>query len=222
MSLAKCEYLLVELGGLEPPHPPPPTEGSTSAAVCMCRSASQGVRSGPLRIPGLVAVLSCCNCSALASPRASTPGGTGCQTQPPRCLTARVSSTRLRFPLQLTRPPHSRHDRPRDGMGGEGWRAWCTGLVHQASMITSWPTPGADGVMQAEADDAAIVGVERPTGGGPSTGPKASISGFHRLDQLRPGPESSAPSPSRPGPDRWWPACPASRSWSCCFHCLRS
>ena len=50
---------LVELGGLEPPTPCLQTEGSTSAAVCMCRSASQGVRSGP---PGSwpVAVLSCC------------------------------------------------------------------------------------------------------------------------------------------------------------------
>jgi hypothetical protein len=49
----------VELGGLEPPTPCLQTEGNTSTAVCMCRSASQGVCTSP---PGSwpVAVLSCC------------------------------------------------------------------------------------------------------------------------------------------------------------------
>jgi hypothetical protein len=44
---------------------------------------------------------------------------------------------------------------------------------------------GVDGVMQAEADDTVIVRVEGPGGSSPRTGPKASMSGFQRLAQLR-------------------------------------
>ena len=57
-------FCLVELRGLEPLTPCLQTEGSTSTAVCLCRSASQGVRSGP---PGSwpVAVLSCCTVQPL-------------------------------------------------------------------------------------------------------------------------------------------------------------
>ena len=55
--------------------------------------------------------------------------------------------------------------------------------------------------------------------GVPSTGPKASMSGFHRLAQLRPGAVVRAiVSPA--GPGSMVAACTASRSWSRCFHAL--
>ena len=62
----RLAFSQVELGGLEPPTPCLQTEGKTSTAVCMCRSASQSVHTSP---PGSwpVAVLSCCTVQPLAS-----------------------------------------------------------------------------------------------------------------------------------------------------------
>src|SRR5215467_16037906 len=97
--------------------------------------------------------------------------------------------------------------------------------VHQASMITSWAIPVSMVSCRARLTIRSSCGWNGRAGSSPSTGPKASMSGFHRLAQLRPGPVVSAMvSPAGPGlarPGSMVAACTASRSWSCCFHCWR-